>query len=444
MARILIHAFGSYGDIHPYMGLALQLQRRGHEAVFATTPVYREKIEAEGISFRAIRPDLPRIDPDLMRKIFDRRQGTEYIFRQILLPNLRDSYQDLAALAGSPDVILTHPVAFAGPLLARAREIPWISTVLAPASFMSADDPPALAGLPFPELATRFGRVFHRILFSLAERSTRSWLGPYRDLEAELGLKPSANPIFAGQHSPYLVLGIFSSALAAVQPDWPPNARATGFIFFDRDEAEHPSDSALQTFLNTGDPPLVFTLGSAAVQAAGNFFLESAQAARLLRRRAVLLVGKDMPRPPAELLSSEIAVFDYAPFSQLFPRAAAIVHQAGIGTTAQVLRAGRPALAMPLSHDQFDNAFRSKRLGTTRTIPRRQYRAPRVAAELDRLLREPEYARNAASVRFKIQAEDGVGAACDAIESVLRKQAGLPRQVSSVHRRRAPQTTKST
>src|SRR5690348_4370639 len=99
MARIFIHAFGSYGDIHPYMGLALQLQRRGHEAVFATTPVYREKIEAEGISFRAIRPDLPRIDPDLMRKIFDRRQGTEYIFRQILLPNLRDSYQDLAALA---------------------------------------------------------------------------------------------------------------------------------------------------------------------------------------------------------------------------------------------------------------------------------------------------------------------------------------------------------
>src|SRR6185437_11422250 len=99
MARILIHAFGSYGDIHPYMGLALELQRRGHEPVIATSPIYRQKIKAEGIPFRAIRPDLPRIDRELMRKVFDRRKGTEFIFRQILMPNLRDSYQDLAALA---------------------------------------------------------------------------------------------------------------------------------------------------------------------------------------------------------------------------------------------------------------------------------------------------------------------------------------------------------
>jgi len=116
----------------------------------------------------------------------------------------------------------------------------------------------------------------------------------------------------------------------------------------------------------------------------------------LLRQRAVLLVGKDMPRPPAELLSSDIVAFDYAPFSQLFPRAAAIVHQGGIGTTAQVMRSGRPALAMPLSHDQFDNAVRTKRLGTTRIIGRNRYRAPQVAKELDQLLRDAHYSRRAA------------------------------------------------
>lgn len=420
MARILIHAFGSYGDIHPYMGLALELQCRGHEPVIATSPIYRQKIEAEGIAFRAIRPDLPRIDRELMRKVFDRRKGTEFIFRQILMPHLRDSYQDLAAVAGSPDVLITHPVGFAGPLLARVRSIPWVSTVLAPASFLSAQDPPAVAGLPFPEHVPKLGRGFHRILYAAAEHLSGAWLGPYRQLEAELGLKPGANPIFAGQHSPSLVLGLFSPELATPQPDWPPQARASGFVFFDRDEVEHPPAPELKAFLKAGRAPIVFTLGSAAVQAAGDFFVESAKAARLLQRRAVLLVGKDMPRPPAELLSSGIVAFDYAPFSELFPGAAAIVHQGGIGTTAQVMRAGHPALVMPLSHDQFDNAVRTKRLGIARVIRRERYQANKVAAELDCLFCDPTYAQRAAEVGSKLRAEDGVSAAGDAIEDFLQ------------------------
>ena len=427
MARILIHAFGSYGDIHPYMGLALELQHRGHQPVIATSSIYRQKIEGEGIAFRAIRPELPRMDQELMRQVFDRRKGTEFIFRHILMPNLRDSYQDLAAVAGDPDVIISHPVAFSGPLLARVRGIPWISTVLAPASLMSAYDPPAMGGVPFPEQVTKLGKTFHRLFFALVDRMTRPWLGPYRQLETELGLAPSANPIFAGQHSPQLVLALFSPLLAARQPDWPPQARASGFIFFDRDEVEHPPDAQLEEFLNAGPAPVVFTLGSAAVQAAGNFFAESAKAARLLRQRAVLLVGKDMPRPPAELLSADIVAFDYAPFSQLFPRAAVIVHQGGIGTTAQTMRSGRPGLAMPLSHDQFDNAVRSKRLGTTRTIGRKRYRAQNVAAELEQLLRDPKYARRAAEVGAAIQTEDGVGAACEVMEKFLsRARASAP------------------
>ena len=424
MARILIHAFGSYGDIHPYMGLALELKHRGHEPVIATSPIYRQKIEAEGVAFRAIRPDLPRIDRELMRQVFDRRKGTEFIFRHILMPNLRDSYRDLAAVAENPDVIITHPIAFAGPLLARVRGIPWISTVLAPASFMSVYDPPALGGLPFPEFVSRLGRGFYRVFYAVADRISRSWLGAYRELEAELKLAPSANPIFEG-HSPQLVLGLFSPLLAKPQVDWPPQARTTGFVFFDRDEVEHPPAPELEEFLSAGPAPVVFTLGSAAVQAAGNFFVESAKAARLLRQRAVLLVGKDMPRPPTELLSSDIAAFDYAPFSQLFPRAAAIVHQGGIGTTAQAMRSGHPALVMPLSHDQFDNAVRAKRLGTTRIIGRQRYSSQKVTAELEQLLREPRYARRAADVGRVIQAEDGAGAACDAIEAFLQKPASI-------------------
>lgn len=135
-------------------------------------------------------------------------------------------------------------------------------------------------------------------------------------------------------------------------------------------------------------------------------------------RRAVLLIGKNaLP----ENASENILAVEYAPYSQIFPRACAIVHQGGIGTTAQALRAGCPTLIMPYSHDQPDNAARVERLGTSRTISRQQYLASRVARELRELLNNPSYAAKAAEVKRIVQAENGVGVACDAIEKQLER-----------------------
>jgi UDP:flavonoid glycosyltransferase YjiC (YdhE family) len=105
------------------------------------------------------------------------------------------------------------------------------------------------------------------------------------------------------------------------------------------------------------------------------------------------------------------------PFSKIMPRAAAIVHQGGIGTTAQALRAGRPMLVAAWSHDQPDNAERLRRLGVSRTIPRNRYYAPRVANELRTLLTETSYAECAREIAAEIAQEHGVTAACDVIEA---------------------------
>jgi hypothetical protein len=76
--RIVLTTFGSLGDLHPYIAVALGLKARGHEAVIATSDYYRQKIEALGIGFRAVRPDHPDLDADadLMRRIMDRRTGS--------------------------------------------------------------------------------------------------------------------------------------------------------------------------------------------------------------------------------------------------------------------------------------------------------------------------------------------------------------------------------
>ena len=73
-----------------------------------------------------------------------------------------------------------------------------------------------------------------RALSALGRWNVRSWSAPLYELRAELGLPRGADPIFEGQHSPELVLALFSPLLGAPQPDWPPNSYATGFAFYDR------------------------------------------------------------------------------------------------------------------------------------------------------------------------------------------------------------------
>src|SRR5262249_48534062 len=106
--------------------------------------------------------------------------------------------------------------------------------------------------------------------------------------------------------------------------------------------------------------------------------------------------------------------------SQVFPYAALVVHQGGIGTTGQGLRAGCPALVMPYSHDQPDNADRLVRLGVARTISRRNYTPDRAAAELNILLTDSRYKDCALDAGRRIQRENGAVAAADALERLLR------------------------
>lgn len=128
-------------------------------------------------------------------------------------------------------------------------------------------------------------------------------------------------------------------------------------------------------------------------------------------------MGKNIP---PENLPENILAMSYVPYSQIFPRACAIVHQGGIGTTAQALRAGRPTLVIPYSHDRPDNAARVERLGTSRTISRNHDVAKPVARQLYELLKNPSYVAKASEVGDIIRAEDGVGVACDAIEKHLQ------------------------
>jgi UDP:flavonoid glycosyltransferase YjiC (YdhE family) len=416
MSRIVLTTLGSLGDLHPYLALGLGLRARGHRVALATHAYYRSKVEEEGIEFFPVRPDGNPEDRELIALAMDIKKGPERVLRDIVLPVLRESYEDLLAAAHGADLLVGHPLTFAVPLVAGVLGIRWASAVLSPIGFFSAYDPPVLPPYPWLVHLRALGPRVNRWVMDFGRRSVLPWTEPVCRLRAELGLPPGENPIFEGQHSPDLVLALFSSLLAERQPDWPPQTVTAGYLFYDRHGGPPELPADVEDFLAAGEPPLVFTLGSAAVINPGTFFAESAAAAQRLGRRAIL-VGAE----PQENLPRSILAAPYLAYSRIFPRAAAVVHQGGIGTVGQALAAGRPMLVVPFSHDQPDNAARLVRLGVARTLGRNQYRAAPAAAELQRLLTDPAYAERAVQAGEHVRRETGLATACDAIERLLRR-----------------------
>ena len=397
------------------VALALELQRRGHVPVIATSEYYGEKITSTGVAFHAIRPNLTPDDKDLLRAVMDERGGPEHVIRRLMVPAVREMYADLMDAVDGADLLVSAELVFAADSVAEQARIPWVVATLAPLSFMSRHDPPILIQAPWLAGIAAFSKPLYASLVRLSQWGIRHWTEPVREMRRDLGLDPGPAGIFGPREKARAILAMFSPLAGAPQPDWPANARVTGFAFYDRHE---PMPATLQAFLDAGDPPIVFTLGSAAVFDPGEFYRASAAAARAIGRRAVLLVGPEPPSvPPSD---HQVAVAPYAPFSELFPRAAAIVHQAGIGTTAQALRAGKPMLIVPFSHDQPDNGARMMRLGVAKVIGRREYSSAAAADALRELLDDPSYASRASAAAAQIQRENGAGTAADAIEHVLR------------------------
>jgi rhamnosyltransferase subunit B len=424
--RVVFTTWGSFGDLHPFMALALELQERGYISVVATSPIYREKVEAAGIAFRPVRPDLPQPDSEtaseIIRRVLDARGGPGYLFRKLLVPHLRETYDDtLTAVTaeGGADLLVSHQVPLTAPLVAEKTGVKWISSVLSPIAFASAYDPPTPPQLPALRTLAATHPLVARTIFGLGKWTTKSWVASVQRLRKELGLPPKGNPIFEGQHSPNLVLALFSKLLARTQPDFPPNTIVTGFPFYDRKDEEPPPPELLR-FLDEDEPPILFTLGSSLVWIAKDFYRVSIEAAQKLGRRALLLAG-DQRNLPQTKLPEGVAAFDYAPHSLVMPRALAIVHQGGIGTTGQALRAGQPMLIVPFGQDQPDNARRCVRLGLGRTLTSARYTVPRVVGELSELLNNLTYREQAAKVGQQVREENGTKRACDAIEQVLHR-----------------------
>lgn len=424
--RIVLATGGSLGDLHPFIALGRALQARGHAVGIATAVDYRDKIERAGLTFHEVGPSLARLQQDTGLDVAGLTaaiaRSDRFLFGDVLLPYADEATRQLIAATEGAAAVVGSSLAIGAQMAADYWRIPGVTVSLQPTMVFSRHDPPFLPRAPWLKPATGGPQLWLNDLTRLLARmSTARWTGPINAIRKSLGLSPRKdNIIFDVGRSSDLSLGLYSPILSRRQPDPAPNFHVVGYAAWDS-ETGAPSalSPELEAFLDSGSPPLVFTLGSAAVHIPGDFYVESLKAARLLGRRAVLLVG-----PDGDLTlgggDPDIHVAAYAPYSLLFPRAEAVVHQGGIGTVHQALRSGRPQLVVPHLGDQYDNAVRVGRKCCGLRLARDRYRAEAVAPLLDRLMRDPAILAYTAALGPQALEEDGAGVAAELISDLIR------------------------
>jgi len=334
------------------------------------------------------------------------------LMHRAIAPGFDHTTAALLAEAPAHDVIVAHHFTFPAPIVAELTGLPWATVSLAPGVVPSSY---SLPGANFGRAGRGFlARGWNNFIWSAGQQVSRIMVDPVVNrLRAKHGLRPVRDAVFSA-HSSILNLQLYSKHFAQRPPDWSTEKRIAGFCYYDPPGAKLAPE--IEEFLGHGSPPILFTLGSIAVQNPGQFFHSAVGALETLGLRGILLIGPEKNRPAR--LPETILAIPYAPYGLLMPRVRAVAHQCGIGTLSHTLRAGVPSVACPFAFDQPNNARRLEALGVAEVVLPHQHDARPIGQALERLL-----ARNAAVQAQRlgelIRAEDGVARACAILEEVF-------------------------
>ena len=410
----ILTSFGTDGDVVPFIGLGAVLRERGHRVTLVTGENYRSPASEAGLEFVELFSDLETrqvlANPDFWHPvkgpIAAARWGAAFLDRE---------YQILSKLADEGDAVIVASLAILPARVLQDRTgVPVATVVLQPWMIASSIAPPTMpAGLSLPRWAPGpIAAIYWRLIDALGDLLVGRHVNELRE---SVGLQPLKR-VFQWWNSPELVIGMFPDWYGPPQPDWPGQMRLSGFPMFDgRAGQALPDDVA--AFCRAGKPPVAFTFGTGMMHA-GDLFHASVEACRMLNLRGIFLTRyqEHLPQP----LPPTIHHCGFAPFQELFPRCAAVVHHGGVGTVAKALAAGRPQLILPLAYDQLDNACRVKRLGTGTFIRAKRASGRRIAAALQELLTGPTSA-TCQQIATRFQGEDALTTAAQHIEHLAGK-----------------------
>ncbi|MGX6603833.1 glycosyltransferase [Micromonosporaceae bacterium Da 78-11] len=431
--RVLIVTSGSMGDVAPYTGLGARLRDAGHQVTLATHEPFRDAVE---LPFLPIPGDLREILPQARGQDgATSGTGPRALARLLriarpLVATLGDGIEAAVSAVRPEAILLSTVVAPLGYQIAEAHGVPWAGVFPQPIHPTREFGSVLVGGRSFGP----WGNLALGHLVALSARPL--YAGPVRDLRRRLGLPAaSMRTLQAAQELRHPTFHGFSTAVVPRPADWPAALRITGYWWPARPAGWQPPP-ALTDFLAAGPPPVFIGFGSMAPGHGERLAALVLDAVRRAGVRAILQAGwSGLSTGSAhddglstgsarndglstgsarnDGLSTGSARDDVLsigelPHDWLFPRTAAVVHHAGAGTTAAGLRAGVPAVAVPVLADQPFWARRLHTLGVTPApIPMPALTPGRLAVALRAVTTDPHYAARSQAVSARIRAEDG-------------------------------------
>ena len=417
----LLIAIGSHGDVHPFCGIGAALRRRGHDVTVVASSYFEPLVRKLGLGFASVgtAEEYRALagNPDLWHPT----RGFKWLMENTLklLAPVYDAI--VQRYVPGETVVAASSLAFAARVAQDERNIPTATVHLQPSVFRTAYDVPRIAGSPIRSWQPRWlKRAMWKVAdWAVIDRGLAPGINAFR---AGKGLGPVKGIMDQWWNSPRLVIGMFPEWFGPPQPDWPAQTRLVGFGLYDEGDVE-PLPEALVRFLEAGEKPIAFTPGSAMWHARG-FFDAAVGACRLLGRRGVLLTRYAGHVPPG--LPAGVIHVDFAPFSALLPRCAAVVHHGGVGTLSQGLAAGVPQVVTPMAHDQPDNAERLERLGVARWVWWNRLSGERLAGRLREVIDSAVVSQNCTKLRKMLQNNRAMDGACELLEGLVASDPAAP------------------
>ena len=200
------------------------------------------------------------------------------------------------------------------------------------------------------------------------------------------------------------------------QAEIDPRFRFTGYCRW-----QSPTDPKLEAELTAfcaGEKVPVLTFGSMVYERPGETM---ERFIRAWPRNRKIIVQRGWAQFPALAEDGHIKIIGQVSHDQLFRHASAVIHHGGAGTTASALHAGKPQIVVPHIGDQNFFGSEVERLGCGfRLTPLKRW-PELLNSALDRLLANPEHARNAAQVQATLLAENGPARAIEELECYVEE-----------------------
>ena len=387
--RAILTNFGTTGDIQPFLALAIELKSHGHEPVLGLAPNFESRVRSLGLEFVPIGPDLLKAQNDVISSLVTRCTNSEDL-RQLFMPissALPRMYEELRALCSRADVLISGPTQAAGRMVHETSGIPFVSIQI---DHYGGGGRPAF------------------------QQASASLVNSFR---GQLGLPTLKNPLMTDANSPQLALYAMSRYVAPRPVNWPDHYHLTGYFFLDNENYQ--PDDALVSFMNDGERPVVFTLGSTSgdAESATDLILEATRHAKC---RAIIQQGW-AGLGDRKQLATDVHIVGFVPHHWLFPRANCVVHHGGVGSAASVFRAGIPSIF--ITHGAPVNAKFAEELGCAGpAISRWQLTVDRLTNALCQTRENSAFHRAAAVLGEKIQNEHGTTNARHLIEDLVNRR----------------------